>query len=516
MSKLIEMKNICKTYENGIKANKGINFTIYDKEVHALVGENGSGKTTLMKILFGLEKPSEGTIMYKGEPIKIAKSKSAMKYGIGMVHQHFMLIPSLTVLENIVLGKESKKGFLSLMRDKRQDEIVVKGLMQSNYLHVDIDAKVEEISVGEKQRVEIIKALYRGSKIIILDEPTAVLTPLETEELFNIIRELVNKGYSIVFITHKLDEVMTLSDRVTVLRNGKSITTLETKKTTKKMLSQLIIGRDINILQPIKNSIKNRVILKVENMSVKDDKGVLKLNNVSFKIRAGEILGIAGVEGNGQRELVEAISGLMSIDKGNILYNGEDLALKSVKQIRQMKVGYIPEDRQLVGASLNSSISDNLIIDHYKDKRFAKFFFLKRKQVSKHAKEIIGAYDIRVSNEQTIAGALSGGNLQKMIVAREISKNPDLLIASQPTRGVDIGSIQVIHKQILKKRNEGMAVLLVSAELSELIALSNRIAVIYNGEIVAMLNNDINLTENKIGEYMLGVENVELVEERVL
>lgn len=417
-----------------------------------------------------------------------------------------MLAPSLTVSENIVLGEEPKKGVLSLFRDRAKERREVDRLIETYGLKVKPQARVETIPVGQKQRVEILKVLYRGAKLIILDEPTAVLTPQETDELFASIKALVSQGHTIIFITHKLREVMQISNRVTVLRAGKSIATLLTKDTNQEEISRLIVGRDVLFRVNKIPAEPKKTVLSVRNLGALDDKGSPALHDVSFDIRAGEILGIAGVEGNGQTELVETITGLRKASSGVISYLDKNLIGKSVAQIRALKIGHIPEDRQTSGACLTSTIAENLILDHYRNPEFKRGPFLNIKKIKQFAKMMMDMFDIRAQNEDTMAGSLSGGNLQKVVVARELSKNPKLLIASQPTRGVDIGAIEFIHSEVIKRRDGGAAVLLISAELSEVMDLSDRIAVIYNGEIVAVLDNTADLTEQEIGYYMLGIK----------
>lgn len=509
MTVLLEMKDIHKVYPNGTVANKGVNLAVHEGEIHALVGENGAGKSTLMKILFGLENPTEGTILYKGKKVQFQGPRDAIEHGLGMVHQHFMLAPSLTVSENIVLGDEPRKGFLKMFRDRDTELNEIKRLIENFGLKLDPKAVVDSISVGQKQRVEILKVLYRGAKLIILDEPTAVLTPQETDELFDSIKSLVAEGYTIIFITHKLREVMEISDRITVLRAGKTIQTLLTKETNQEEISRLMVGRDVLLRVEKKEKQLRDVVLSVKNLKAEDAKGVQMLKEVSFEIHGGEIFGIAGVEGNGQTELVEVITGLKQATGGQVLYFGEELIGKSIGEIRSLNIGHIPEDRQTTGASLTSTIEENLILDLYGKREYKIGPFLRRKKLKQFAKTMMETFDVRASHEEVLAGSLSGGNLQKVVIAREMAKNPKLLIASQPTRGVDIGAIEFIHREIIKKRDEGTAVLLVSAELSEVMSLSDRIGVMYNGEIVAILDNTADLTEEEIGYYMLGIKKEE-------
>jgi ABC-type uncharacterized transport system ATPase subunit len=509
MPVLLQMTNIHKVYPDGTAANRGVDLTVEEGEIHALVGENGAGKSTLMKVLFGLEAPTTGTIAYQGKPVVFQGPRDAIRHGMGMVHQHFMLAPSLTVSENIVLGEEPKKGLFSLFRDRQTERGRVQLLIDTYGLKVKPQAKVETIPVGQKQRVEILKVLYRGAKLIILDEPTAVLTPQETDELFTSMKALIRQGHTIIFITHKLREVMQISNRVTVLRAGKSIATLETKETTQEEISRLMVGRDVLFRVDKTAARPQEPVLSVRHLDVVDDKGAPALRNVAFHIRAGEVLGIAGVEGNGQTELVETITGLRHAIGGDILYLGNSLLGLSAAKIRGLRIGHIPEDRQTSGACLTSSIAENLILDHYRNPEFKRGPFLHRKKIRDHAKKLMETFDVRAHNPDVPAGSLSGGNLQKVVAARELSKNPKLLIACQPTRGVDIGAIEFIHRELIKRRDEGAAVLLVSAELSEVMALSDRIMVLYNGEIVAVLDNSPELTEQEVGYYMLGVKRQE-------
>ncbi|REK77516.1 ABC transporter ATP-binding protein [Paenibacillus paeoniae] len=511
---LLEMKDIHKVYPNGTAANRGVHLTVHEGEIHALVGENGAGKSTLMKILFGLESPTSGTIEYKGQPINFHGPRDAIQQGMGMVHQHFMLSPSLTVSENIVLGNEPKRGPFSIFRDRAREYREVEQLVATYGLQVNLQAKVETIPVGQKQRVEILKVLYQGAKLIILDEPTAVLTPQETDELFDSIQALITEGHTIIFITHKLREVMRISNRITVLRAGKSIATLQTKDTNQEEISRLMVGREVLFRVNKVPAEPKDVVLAVRNLEALDDKGTKALNGISFDIRSGEVLGIAGVEGNGQTELVEAITGLRKATAGHIRYQGKELLEASVAEIRKMKVGIIPEDRQTSGASLTSTIAENLMLDHYRNPEFKRGIFLNKKKIKQFTQIMMQTYDVRAQNEEIMAGALSGGNLQKVVVARELSKNPKLLIASQPTRGVDIGAIEFLHREFIKRRDGGAAVMVVSAELSEVMALSDRIAVLYNGEIVALLDNTPDLTEQEIGYYMLGIKKQEQEEVR--
>lgn len=503
MPNILEMRDIHKVYPNGTVANKGVNLTVRQGEIHAIVGENGAGKSTLMKVLFGLESPTSGEIFYKGEKLIENGPKKAISQGIGMVHQHFMLVPSFTVAENIVLGNEPKRGMFA---DREKSVQITQHLTKEYGLSVNALDKVETLSVGKKQRVEILKVLFQGAKLLILDEPTAVLTPQETSDLFASLKVLVAKGFTIIFITHKLREVMQISDTITVLRAGSTIGTLKTCDTNEEEISRLMVGREImyRVEKPICQP--KETVLTVKDLIVNDDREQRAVSNVSFDIQAGEVLGIAGVEGNGQTELVEAITGIRPIISGQVCYLNEDISRKSVRDIRKRKIGHIPEDRQTRGACLTASIEENLILDCYMEKDYSRGPFLNKHQIRMFAEKMVGDYDIRTKDSRYPASSLSGGNLQKVVIAREFSKQPKLLIASQPTRGVDIGAIAFIHKEIMKKRTEDTAVLLVSAELQEIMSLSDRIGIMYNGELVVILDNHEHLTEEEIGLYMLGLK----------
>jgi len=503
MPNILEMRDIHKIYPNGTVANKGVNLTIQEGEIHAIVGENGAGKSTLMKVLFGLEAPTQGEIIYKGKKLALNGPKMAITHGIGMVHQHFMLVPSFTVAENIVLGNEPKKGIFS---DRRKAKEITENLVNEYGLVVNADTKVENLSVGKKQRVEILKVLFRGAKLLILDEPTAVLTPQETADLFKSLKVLVSKGFTIIFITHKLREEMDISNTITVLRAGTTIGTLKTSETNEEEISRLMVGRDVLQRVMKKVATPKETVLSINKLVVKDDRGQIAVNEVSFTVKAGEVFGIAGVEGNGQTELIEAITGIRPIVSGAVTYLDQSLQDKSVKAIRKLKIGYIPEDRQTRGACLTASIEENLILDRYTEKELSIGPFIQSKKVGSFAEQMISEYDIRTKSYKFAASSLSGGNLQKVVIARELSKNPKLLIAAQPTRGVDIGAIEFIHQEIIKKRDEDTAVLLVSAELQEVMSLSDRIGVFFNGQLITILDNHEALTEEEIGLYMLGLK----------
>ncbi|MDE7332820.1 MAG: ABC transporter ATP-binding protein [Lachnospiraceae bacterium] len=497
---VIEMKDMYKIYPNGTVANSGVNFCVKKGEIHALVGENGAGKTTLMKVLFGLEEKTKGAVYISGKEVNFKSPKEAIANGMGMVHQEFMLVPSYTVAQNIALGNEkTKKIFCDRKSEKEQMEKISKQFG----LAADFDEPVYRLSVGAKQRIEILKVLYNNAKIIILDEPTAVLTPQETEELFCSLRLMVKDGYTIVLITHKIKEVMDISDSVTVLRNGQTIKTLKTGETNPDEITRLMIGRQLKPKRERVECKDGKTIFEVSHLNVMDRRGALKVRDMSFAIKAGEIFGIAGVEGNGQSELIDAIIGFLKPSSGRIFYNGKDITGISTSDFRKESIGYIPDDRNLRGSSLTQSVAENFIICSHNSGKFNKGPYLNWKEVRKDARDLIAEYEIKADSETALVGSMSGGNVQKVIVAREISKKPNLLIACQPTRGVDISSIEYIHNKIIEQRNEGTAVLLISAELTEIMGLSDKIGMLYNGELVAVRDNDDSVTENEIGKYIL-------------
>ncbi len=500
MAPILEMRNITKKFP-GVLANDNVSLDLGEGEIHALVGENGAGKSTLMSVLFGIYKPEEGEIFYKGKELKIDGPNDAIDVGIGMVHQHFMLVPTLTVAENIILGSETTLGMGRLNLADPIEKI--KRLSEEYGLNVDPTAKIKDIPVGMQQRVEILKALYRDAEVLILDEPTAVLTPQEVKGLYQIMDTLVDQGKSIIFITHKLKEVLTASDRVTVLRKGKSIGTVNTKETSESQLAEMMVGRKV-ILEVDKAEAKfGDVKVEVKDLIANNSRGMKALEGVSFEIREGEVLGIAGVEGNGQTELVEVLTGLRKAESGEFRLEDQDLFNQSARTIKEAKVAHIPEDRHKHGLVLDYSIEDNLVLGYHYQEPFAKGINLQFDALDEHANNLIPEYDIRPRDKKILARSLSGGNQQKVIVAREFDIGPELLVASQPTRGVDIGAIEFIHKRIIEKRDQGKAVLLVSAELSEIMSLSDRIAVMYEGRIVGILDA-AEATEEKIGLLMAG------------
>ncbi|HOP95427.1 MAG: ABC transporter ATP-binding protein [Dictyoglomaceae bacterium] len=510
MEEIIRLEGITKIFPDVI-ANDNVDLSINAGEIHAIVGENGAGKSTLMKVLDGLYKPDKGKIYIKGKKVTINDPKDAIALGIGMVHQHFMLIPPFSVLENIILGAEPKNGpFLNF----KKAEEMVKKFSEGVGFNIDLHTKVEDLSVGEAQRVEIMKLLYRGADILILDEPTAVLAPQEIEELFLVLRKLNSQGKTIIFISHKLNEVLDISHRITVMRKGKVVSTLETKNTTKQEIAQLMVGREV-FLKIDKNQVEKREeIIRIEDLWIKGRKENWAVNGVSFNIRGGEILGIAGVEGNGQSELVEGLVGLLPIKKGRIIFKGKDITEETVRQ-RRLNIGHIPEDRHKRGLILDFSVAENSVLGFHFFKDFSKGVFLDYKKINEHAEKIVKEYDVKTPNIKVPIRNLSGGNQQKIIAGREISFSPEFLIASQPTRGLDIGATEFIHQLLVKLREEGKAILLVSADLDELLNLSDRILVMYNGEIVgAFLEGEAD--EKELGYYMTGVKRQENLREVLL
>ncbi len=495
----LEMTGITKRYP-GVIANNKISLDVKAGEIHALLGENGAGKTTLMNILFGLARPDEGEILLDGKPVQIADPADAIARGIGMVHQHFMLIPVLTVAENILLGAETMANSIFLDRREARRRIIELGKRFG--FEIDPDAKVGSLSVGWQQRVEILKALYRDARILVLDEPTAVLTPQETVEVFAVLRRLAAEGHSIIFISHKLYEVLEIADRITVIRRGEVVGTRQPSETNEDDLAALMVGREVQLAVDRGTSHPAEPVLTIDNLTVRSDQGQDVVRNVSFNVRAGEILGIAGVAGNGQDELVEAITGLRHSHKGTMQLAGENIIGWSVRERREHGLGYVPGDRQKYGLVLGFPISDNLILTRYYSRPFARGVQRADAAIEAWAQEKIKEFDIRTPSSTAPAGTLSGGNQQKVIVARELSRDLQLLVLDQPTRGLDVGSIEFIHKQAVSKRDAGTGILLVSAELDEILELSDRIAVMYRGEIVALINGRPTANKEEIGLLM--------------
>lgn len=499
MGYLLEMKGISKTFP-GIKANDGINLQIRNGEIHALVGENGAGKSTLMNILFGLYSPDEGEVFYQGGKSDIKSPRDAIDKGIGMVHQHFMLVPPLSVAENMVLGVEPRQG---IYFDKKTAEKKVEELAKKYGLSIDPKVKIRDLSVGRQQRVEILKTLYRGADLIILDEPTAVLTPQEVQEFFVTLRSLTASGKTIIFITHKLKEVMAVSDRVTVLRRGKSVGTVNTAETSEEDLAEMMVGRKVLLSVEKEDKECGEKVFEVRDLHGMNSRGQEAVKGVSFFLRRGEILGIAGVAGNGQSELVEMISGLRKPSSGGIFLKGKDVTSRTNRQRRRSGLGHIPEDRHHRGLVLDFSVAENLVLgDHYIEPvaRGIKIFY---DRIYEKSDRLVETFDIRGAGRKTKARSLSGGNQQKVIIAREIDFNPDFMVAAQPTRGVDIGAIEFIHKRLISERDEGKGILLVSSELQEIFSLSDRILVMFEGRVVGEVNPK-EVTEEEIGLMMAG------------
>lgn len=497
---LLQMRNINKSFP-GVAANRNIDFTLFKGEVHALLGENGAGKTTLMKILYGLYKPDSGEIFLHGRKTEIHSPEHAIRKGIGMVHQHFMLIPPFSILENIVLGQEPRRALGMLDHPKALRKI--NQLSQELGFKIDPRAKVEDISVGLQQRVEILKALYREAEILILDEPTSVLTPQEVDELGLILRKLVAQGKSIIFITHKLKEVLRFADRITVIRQGQVINTVASRETDMPSLAEMMVGRKV-ILELEKGLFNpGKTILKTENLWGEDNRKLPAVKGVTLEVRAGEILAVAGIDGNGQSELIEILTGLRPATRGRFFLEGRELTNRPPKAILEAGVGHIPEDRQKRGLILDFSVQENLILENYRERDFCKYGMLQDTYCHDYTGCLIREFDIRTPGAEVLAGALSGGNQQKVVVAREIRRGPKLLIVAQPTRGLDIGAIEFVHRQLLGERGRGTAILLFSLELDEIMALADRIAVIYEGEIMGVLSRE-EATEEKLGLMMAG------------
>ncbi|MGL6173797.1 MAG: ABC transporter ATP-binding protein [Cellulosilyticaceae bacterium] len=502
MEYIIEMLNIRKEFP-GIVANDDITLRLRKGEVHALLGENGAGKSTLMGMLFGMYRPDRGCIKMNGAEVKITSPNVANELGIGMVHQHFKLVHNFTTTENIILGLEPKKGFVV---DTKSAAKKIEELSNKYGLNIDPYAKIEDISVGMQQRVEIMKMLYRNANVLIFDEPTAVLTPQEIDDLMQIIRNLINEGKSVIIITHKLKEIKAVADQCTVIRRGKYIGTVDVKSTSEADMAKMMVGREVSFKVSKTPSKPGESIVKVENLSVFNNKKVLGLKNFSLDIRAGEIVGIAGVEGNGQSELVEAITGLRKIESGTISLRGENVATLSIRDRINKGIAHIPEDRHKRGLILDYTIEDNMVLEIYNKPPFAKRGLLNKAKIHEYSEKIIKEFDVRSGEGgRSIARSLSGGNQQKAIIGREIELNPDLLIAVQPTRGLDVGSIEYIHKRLIAHRDSGKAVLLVSLELDEVLNVSDRIAVVNNGELIGIVDAD-QTNENEIGLMMAGVK----------
>jgi general nucleoside transport system ATP-binding protein len=501
MSYVVEMLNIRKEFP-GIVANDNVSLTLKKGEIHALLGENGAGKSTLMGMLFGMYQPERGIIKVNGKEVRISNPNVANRLGIGMVHQHFKLVDNFTVTENIILGSEPLKGIV-LDIDKAAKRI--EELSKHYGLNVDPHAKIQDISVGMQQRVEIMKTLYREAEVLIFDEPTAVLTPAEIDELMKIMKNLINEGKSIIIITHKLKEIKAVADRCTVIRRGKGIGTVDVADASEASLAEMMVGRHVSFKVDKKVSTPGDVVLKIDSVSVKNNRKVMGLKNFSLEVRKGEIVGIAGVEGNGQSELVESITGLRNVESGTIFLNDEEITNLPIRQRIEKGIGHIPEDRHKRGLVLDYPLESNMVLEVYNKAPFSKYGLLNVNAIRKYANTILEKFDVRSGEgAASIARTLSGGNQQKAIIGRELELDPNLLIAVQPTRGLDVGSIEYIHKRLIEHRDNGKAVLLVSLELDEVLQLSDRIAIVNNGELVGVVQSS-ETNENEVGLMMAGV-----------
>ncbi|PID02838.1 heme ABC transporter ATP-binding protein [Sporosarcina sp. P2] len=510
MNYVIEMLDVSKRFGN-FYANDHITLQLEKGEIHALLGENGAGKSTLMNVLFGLYQPDGGEIRVRGENVAITDPNVANDLGIGMVHQHFMLVENLTVTENIILGSEPTKSGVINIKDSAKK---VAEISRMYGLDVDPYAKIEDISVGMQQRVEILKTLYRGADILIFDEPTASLTPQEIDELLNIMKKLVAEGKSIILITHKLAEIMNVSDKVTVIRKGKGIGTVITSETNPEELATLMVGRQVTFKTEKGPSQPTEEVLKIENLQVNDYRGVAKLKGLNLSVRRGEIVGIAGIDGNGQSELIEAITGLTKVKSGKIFINDEDVTNKKPRKITETGIGHIPQDRHKHGLILDFSVAYNSALQSYYHEPLSKGGIMNYKEINERAGELIKEYDVRTQGAHELARALSGGNQQKLIIGREIMRNPDLLIAALPTRGLDVGAIEFIHRRLIEQRDKGKAVLLITFELDEVMYVSDKIAVIYDGTIVGTVIPQ-ETTEQALGLMMAG-HSKDVAEKKVL
>jgi simple sugar transport system ATP-binding protein len=496
---VLEMRNVTKRFP-GIVANDNVSFDLRQGEVHALLGENGAGKSTLVNILYGLYHADEGEILIKGKPVRLGSPNASIAAGVGMVHQHFMLIPVMTVAENIVLAVEPTEAGVFLDIDEAERR--VQEISDRYGLAVDPAARIQDITVGQQQRVEILKALYREADILVLDEPTAVLTPQEAKELFEVVRSLTERGKSIIFISHKLNEVLEIADRITVLRRGKLVETLPAAGATEESLARLMVGREV-LLRVEKGPARPAdPLLQVEDLHVLDDRGLEKVRGVSFTVRAGEIVAIAGIDGNGQTELIDAMTGLRQVEAGSVRVDGDDITGHTVHGHLEAGLGHIPEDRQRRGLVLEYSIAENIALHDYRSAPASKFGWLFLPRLIDRARTLIQSFDVRGGGPNTRAGGLSGGNQQKVVLAREIERDPKVLIAAQPTRGLDVGAIEFVHRRLIEERDEGRAILLVSLELEEVLSLSDRILVMYEGEMVGEFPPTA--TEEELGIAMTG------------
>ena len=504
VSPILELKNINKSFGH-VQANKNINLKITQGTIHGIIGENGAGKSTLMSIVYGLYQADSGTISVSGKEIKLKSPRDSIESGIGMVHQHFMLVENFTVLENIVLGFEGEFVFGEKLKKAKQD---LKNLCDTYKLNIDLDSVISDLSVGFRQRVEILKSLYRGAEIFILDEPTGVLTPQEVDELFKILRSLKEEGKTIVLITHKLNEIMDLTSEVSVMRQGEVVGHTKTTDTNKEKLAEMMVGRSVLLRLNKAEAKLGDVVFKVKNLTVKDDLDVTRVKNVNLEIRAGEILGLAGVTGNGQTELLEALSGIRKVESGAIYLNDEKISDKNnlldPRELKEKGLAHVPEDRQRMGLVTDFKAYENLIFGYHDQEPYSKSSILKDNDILSYSKKVMEEYDVRPRSPQLITSNFSGGNQQKIILSRELNENPKILLVGQPTRGVDIGAIEFIHQRLIDMRDKGAAILLVSVELDEVLSLSDRILVMFDGNIVGeRINKDV--TDRELGLLMAGV-----------
>lgn len=497
----LEMRGVTKRFP-GVLANDRVDFDVRSGEVHALLGENGAGKSTLMKILYGLYHPDEGEILLNGKPVTISSPNDSINLGIGMIHQHFMLVQTLTVAENVALGLPSSRGLLTDL-DRVSKRIIE--LADIYGLKIDPTAYIWQLSVGQQQRVEIIKALYRGAALLILDEPTAVLTPQEVDELFTIMHQMVKDGHALIFISHKLHEVVEISNRVSVLRDGRLIGTRLTTETTKQDLANWMVGREVGFAPNRGEVVRGEVRLKLAGVSCGSDRGTPGLRAVSLEVHSGEILGIAGVSGNGQRELAETITGLRKVTAGNIALEGEDVTNLLPAELTERMLSYIPEERMRDGMIKDFTIAENMVLREHQKQPYSHYGFLNLREISKHSEKLISKFQVKTPSQETLAKNLSGGNIQKVVIARELSRQPRAIVAAQPTRGLDIGATEYVRQQLIEQRKEGAAILLISEDLDEIMALSDRIAVIYEGQIMDIVPREM-ATPEKLGLLMAGVK----------
>ena len=504
VSPILELKNINKSFGH-VQANKNINLTIKKGTIHGIIGENGAGKSTLMSIVYGLYQADTGSINVSGKEIKLRSPRDSIESGIGMVHQHFMLVENFTVIENIVLGFEGEFVFGKKLEKAKED---LQNLCETYKLNIDLDSVISDLSVGFRQRVEILKSLYRGAEIFILDEPTGVLTPQEVDELFKILRSLKEEGKSIVLITHKLNEIMDLTSEVSVMRQGEVVGHTKTTDTNKEKLAEMMVGRSVLLRLNKAEAKLGDVVFKVENLTVKDDLDVTRVKNVNFEIRSGEILGLAGVTGNGQTELLEALSGIRKVESGAIYLNDEKISdkdnLLDPRELKEKGLAHVPEDRQRMGLVTDFKAYENLIFGYHDQEPYSKSSILRDGDILSFSKKVMEEYDVRPRSPQLITSNFSGGNQQKIILSRELNENPKILLVGQPTRGVDIGAIEFIHQRLIDMRDKGAAILLVSVELDEVLSLSDRILVMFDGNIVGeRINKDV--TDRELGLLMAGV-----------